>query len=559
MVVGSPAKISQTCRCWLSPYNFDIHTKPVIKPGSAENRTPSEKAWGFSVESDMNMQNIGSAIQGFFRTAREFLSNIHGERLRADPIIWVSVFFFSIVSFLTTYLSFRETIFDVSKMVEVEGFWPNTLIFVKHSFLPFTFALALAGLILGLKIKLVGSTVRGSGWVAAIISLVLAAMVSIVFNYDIVFRTAREPFLVQQQQAEAYNVYGNYLKDARDVLGGKTAAIEAALTKEKKSLEDAADAKLGKQRAGLKTQIDEIREAARKAVEVLEKDRNDKIAATEKDRDEKVPALEKALGTRQLEIAKELGALRAQLESEKRGLVGGNLTGQAGYGVEAKRIDARLTEGQEVYKAELVGKQKLLETERGLYASRLTELRSDYEKRIAEARGKAETEIKEASKVATGVTDAEKTAINTKKAADIKLLEEDADQEKAKVRAGLKLVGDVDKALEELGKCDTVTCVSDRDNKLASMLLPVSPIVGKPLPRTAALPAMFASIELTVDVLRGMFGGTVPREATMVIFAWFVALLIDLADIFAMLLAKRAVDNGSDGKKPPVGPQQPTS
>lgn len=439
----------------------------------------------------------------------------HG--LAAEPLIWTAVAFFSFVSFLTTYFSLRETIFAVPEGAKIVGFFAHTGVFLKHVVMPFMLALALALFILGLKVKFVAAGLhlqRGRVF-AAVMTLVLAASISIVFNYDIIFRTAREPFLVAKQQAQAYNLYGSYLKEGRTVLTARLDQIDKAETETVATLAGSQQKKLDSHRDVLTARIEELRKTNR-----------EQITALETERDKRLGELTQALATRRLAVAEELGRLRGRLAAEQGGLIGQGLSGQKGYGSKSRTVDATLVQAESSYRAEIDGKEQILVQTREQYAARIVELSAQLGRDIEAARTAAQS-----------VVDTEKTGMTEARRDATTRLKTEKDRQRQKVRDGLAMIEGVEQHLELLGKCDTVACVSDRDNQVATLLLPVGVIVGKPLPRTANLPPMFASIQLTWDVMRGTF----PQETVMVVFSWLVAFLIDLADIFALLWAKRAI------------------
>lgn len=486
------------------------------------------------------------------------------ERGMEGFLIWTGLALMTTVSILTTGFSTQGSIFSMSSVEEAKTFGESVGIFVKHNMAPWLFAIGLGLFLAAMKIGLVRFQGGRMAFFAGCFAVLIMAFPSILFNYDVIFQATNESFLVAEEKSRVFNSYSGYTGEARAI--GEKQLEEFAVTaaRELQSFEVTMQQKATELRHALPVALEALRVKQAAEVIAIEKERDARrlelegmrdarIAGIEQQRDARVPALRKHLAARRIETSQELAKLRAQLESETKGLVGDKLSGVAGKGTRARAIEAQLAAADAQVDAEIKAKEQALAEEERKYELEIAAVRKDwderlpksvevFQKRIDDLTARHQADQKALQDEMGANAQAEQDALKQVQADRRKQFEDDQRVAKERIEGYLRIVANVESRLSELSLCMTLSCVIRQDAIVSTLVLPLHPLVGKDLKKTASLPPMFASMNLLWQYWESVLddGVEVPRQVSGVVLSCIIALTIDLAD-FAALMVFRPV------------------
>lgn len=146
-------------------------------------------------------------------------------------IVYVAMSILTAVSIVTTYLSLEQSILP-TPVIPIR-LWDNTV--WNCSVLALGLSLAIGMLLYALKVSIIDGQKRLN--ILGILGMTLVAFVSIVFNIDILYRTADREFFMEYTTDRVKAQYADYLSEVQGVLTEKRTTIRRGVATQEGELE----------------------------------------------------------------------------------------------------------------------------------------------------------------------------------------------------------------------------------------------------------------------------------------------------------------------------------
>ncbi|MDX9972349.1 MAG: hypothetical protein RBU21_05075 [FCB group bacterium] len=152
-------------------------------------------------------------------------------RFLTKPIIVIAMILLSIVSVWTTYKSLTDSILP-EPLVGIP--LPNGIVW-QCSVFAFLLSGAIGMMLFALKMAIIDDQKRLN--VFGLIGMSLVASISIAFNMDVLYRTAKKDFYLSYSYNQMRSVYDSYLSEVQTELAERKASIEKGVAKQEGELD----------------------------------------------------------------------------------------------------------------------------------------------------------------------------------------------------------------------------------------------------------------------------------------------------------------------------------